>query len=571
MQQRKNNYKFYFLYLLIIVFIFQGVLLKKYFLWGGDLSYQAFPLQKYFFQEIKNGNFTCWNPYVFLGHPLLADPGSGVFYPFNLLYLFFSPETTIYLIIIFNFFFIAVTTFLLLQTLNFSLFTSFFITTCYTFSNLFLHIFGNPITLNALTFFPLSILLILKIINNNKLILYLVLSLILTLQIFSGEAEVLFYTLVSIIILWLFHLRKTKNILKSFVFIFLMLIFTLSIGLLQLFPSYELATFSLRSGDFKFKKEFFLKEIPKPQYLLLWPAIYFDKSNPFIISVKNPAYSDLFLFLLFPLTFFVKKNKITNFFLCLFFISLIITFFNPFVFFVYQKLPVLKMLRMPIKFTLTATYLSITILAAYTLKIITTKKIPLTVFSKVSFFILGWYLLEIIITSTKLNYNNPGENLLNEGIPFVSLFILFYLSINFYLKGKILLTFFKYFSFSLICLSLLINPVWRIKNYPVENNNSTLCKINYQSILKTPLAVSLLKKDKNSFRIWDFPNTFTGHGNLGNKGINYKLYTVGGFSTVLSLRWVKFSQALLQENNKKTKENILSFLNVKYEIYSFPP
>ena len=47
----------------------------------GDFSDQFYPWARYVADELAAGRFPLWNPYVFGGHPFLADPQSAVFYP----------------------------------------------------------------------------------------------------------------------------------------------------------------------------------------------------------------------------------------------------------------------------------------------------------------------------------------------------------------------------------------------------------------------------------------------------------------------------------------------------------
>ena len=51
----------------------------------GDLLNQFYPFRAYYASEIWLGRLPLWNPYVFAGHPFLADPQSSSLYPLNFL------------------------------------------------------------------------------------------------------------------------------------------------------------------------------------------------------------------------------------------------------------------------------------------------------------------------------------------------------------------------------------------------------------------------------------------------------------------------------------------------------
>ncbi|MDP8242443.1 MAG: hypothetical protein P9L94_00070 [Candidatus Hinthialibacter antarcticus] len=60
---------------------------------GGDLINQFVPWREFALQEIREGRFPFWNPYVFCGAPFAANIQTALFYPENLLHFFFSTES----------------------------------------------------------------------------------------------------------------------------------------------------------------------------------------------------------------------------------------------------------------------------------------------------------------------------------------------------------------------------------------------------------------------------------------------------------------------------------------------
>ncbi|RME54851.1 MAG: hypothetical protein D6795_03740, partial [Deltaproteobacteria bacterium] len=59
---------------------------------GSDGTLTFYPRRRFTHEMLGRGRLPLWNPYLLGGLPFAADPHSALFYPFNLLYAFFSPE-----------------------------------------------------------------------------------------------------------------------------------------------------------------------------------------------------------------------------------------------------------------------------------------------------------------------------------------------------------------------------------------------------------------------------------------------------------------------------------------------
>lgn len=98
----KHHYFLVFIYLfLLLVPPFYKIFFQNYYLlpkitnvYGflNDPVMLFYPWRKFAFETIINGNLPLWNPYIFCGTPFIANPQSAVFYPLNILFLFFSTE-----------------------------------------------------------------------------------------------------------------------------------------------------------------------------------------------------------------------------------------------------------------------------------------------------------------------------------------------------------------------------------------------------------------------------------------------------------------------------------------------
>ena len=72
------------------VVFFADFLFSSKNLYFRDILNFHYPLRRVLIDAYAHGEFPLWNPYLYLGQPLLANPNYMAFYPSNLLHLIFS-------------------------------------------------------------------------------------------------------------------------------------------------------------------------------------------------------------------------------------------------------------------------------------------------------------------------------------------------------------------------------------------------------------------------------------------------------------------------------------------------
>ncbi|MGC9327261.1 MAG: hypothetical protein ACP5I1_06485 [Candidatus Hinthialibacter sp.] len=93
--KRYNHHLPFWAALIAPILVYHGrILFQGEILCGGDMINQFVPWREFALQEIKQGRFPIWNPYVFCGAPFAANIQTSLFYPWNLLNLVFSVERT---------------------------------------------------------------------------------------------------------------------------------------------------------------------------------------------------------------------------------------------------------------------------------------------------------------------------------------------------------------------------------------------------------------------------------------------------------------------------------------------
>ncbi len=74
-----------------ILVCFGDVIFLPYTFYYQDIEFLHYPGKIYFMDTLRQGDYGFWNPYIFAGYPLQAEPEVGPLYPFNLLFLLSIP------------------------------------------------------------------------------------------------------------------------------------------------------------------------------------------------------------------------------------------------------------------------------------------------------------------------------------------------------------------------------------------------------------------------------------------------------------------------------------------------
>ena len=352
--------KFHFLFLIILVFL----LYYKFFLFGkipfpGDLlvgsyspwfDYYKIPVQnpiisdvfsqlilwKYLSIDIfRSGQWPLWNPYSFTGTPFLASYQSATLYPLNILLLL--PKYFGWGIFIFSQ--------TLLAAINVYLFVGLYVKSklarltgaiIFALAGLMTTWVEQGIPVHGILWLPLCLYLIEKFKAEKKLRYLLFLVGTLSFTILAGHAQMFIYTFV---ITFMYALVITlKGSYKTFLGNFLPIVLSLILGLLvcapQLLPTLELLNKSIRIsesyiGEFNFGLlplqdviKFFLADFfGNPVTRNYWGFLNYFEANGFLGTLTLPLLLFAYIYL--------KRFRVTSFFLFLLPISLIFTFVNP--------------------------------------------------------------------------------------------------------------------------------------------------------------------------------------------------------------------------------------------------
>lgn len=345
--------------IIILTIIISGIY-YKFFLFGkipfpGDLlvvsyspwlDYYKFPVQNPLISDVfsqfflwkylaidafGNWQWPLWNPYSFMGTPLLATYHSAVLYPLNILLLL--PKYYGWGFYIFS------------QTLLAAIFFYLFISQIVRsklagLTGAIIFSLGGLMTtwlelgtaVHAMAWLPLALYSISKFALSQKFRYPLLLTASLSLIILSGNAQITTYSfiIVSIYSLWLYINKEITS--REIPFLFFALLLPLFITAAQLLPSFDLLQNSIRQTEGYSKEANFGLLNIKDAFKLFIPDYFGNEVTRNYWGTLNYSETSAFLgvFTLPLLIYGLLKVRSKNifFFFMLFFISLLFAFDN---------------------------------------------------------------------------------------------------------------------------------------------------------------------------------------------------------------------------------------------------
>jgi len=316
---------------------------------GRDVITQLYPWKYFAIEEIKKGSIPFWNPYNFSGNPQMANFQTGIFYPFNILFLIlpFNLAWTIFIMhqpLLAGFFMYI----FLSKGLNLLRFASFIGGIAFAFSS-YMTVwieYGN--IGSTLLWLPIILFLVKRLYEKVSIVPFLLLVLSLIFSILAGYIQVTFYIYIlafSYLLFLLFQDRKRDWIKKVFL-ILMGFVLPLVLTSFQLLPTYQLFTLSTR-GSYSLE-QIITQLLPSYYWITAFASDFFGNPatrNYFI----NGTYIERAMYTGVPIIFFaaialrfLKTNEV-RFFAAVSAISLILATNLPLVkYFYLLPIPVIS-------------------------------------------------------------------------------------------------------------------------------------------------------------------------------------------------------------------------------------
>ena len=323
----------------------------------GDIYLHYYPLKHLITEHIVNGRMPLWNPYIFAGQPLLANPQSAVFYPFSVLFYIFP------LIQAFNFFYTAhafasfVFTYLLAQHLRFSRTASLLGAVIFSFSSFMIYNIpaGHPVMMSGFAWLPLIILMLGPGRQLNTRINTLILSLMLLFQFLSGHFQPVFISAIFMVV------YAVKNRFLTVKQLSLAALFALLMASLQFLPTLQLSQ-AIEKGFWPGLVKAYSLPFPNLANLILpnffgnvMDGDFVRQANFSFFFEKHNLYFGLLPLLLSAAGVYlsIKRRSYLYIFLVVLGLSLATGLHTRFDF-IYSGIPGLDLLRVPARFYLIA-------------------------------------------------------------------------------------------------------------------------------------------------------------------------------------------------------------------------
>jgi hypothetical protein len=362
------------LFLLPLV-CFADVLWLPYTFYQLDTELVQYP-GKIFLMEImlKEGQLGFWNPYIFMGFPLLAEPEVGPFYPLNL--FFALPIPYYYALTLFNvihFSLAGVFTYLLARSLDISRPGSLISGLVFAFGGFLMAQLRNISILSGSIWLPLILCLFSQAIRRRSYTFAAGAGIALALQILPSHPQIILYILITLGLYYLYSLltlprAEIRPVLTLTLISLTTVVIGMSLAAIQLIPAWQLKELSVlsESGTYDFVTAYSLPPLRMLSFLFpnfLGNPVIGYKGEPFF--AEHHGYVGILPLILAALAWGKRRNREARFFGLLALVSILLALgnANP----IYRLLayvPVYNYFRIPARWLYTLT-LSLGILAGF--------------------------------------------------------------------------------------------------------------------------------------------------------------------------------------------------------------
>lgn len=486
-----------------------------------------FSQEKILFQDtVKNFHtLPLWNPYVFSGSPFLGNPTSSMFYPINLLFLFFSVDSTFGFLFMIDTILIGIFTYLFARSIKLDNFSSFISAITMMFSGPMLTLIfpGHLVNLDTFIWFPLILLLYENSIKKQKIIYAILASFPIALTLLAGASQIAAFSLLSASIFFILrvisNLPKINKLLylkRMFVIFFLSILIGFLLAAVQILPTSEFSKLSARSNglSYGFASDFSLH--PKQLISFVLPYFFGNPANGTYWGKGNfwslNGYIGILPLLLVIIAIVIKPRRLTIIFFILGFFALLFSFGKyALIFpFFYKYVPQFDSFRAPARFLYIYAF-SFAILAGIGMnlliqkissakqflpKLTTTSFLMSIVILPISIFInKNVKLYEKYVLNNSYGIGIDHSTLYSELIQDLLIFFLILLTFSIILflknKNKISINVLK-----VLFIAIIISDLWLFSSKFIS-----VKKID--EVYTTPNLIKTIKKDNENFRIFD--------------------------------------------------------------------
>lgn len=486
---------------------------------------------------------TLWTPELQGGYPLMADPQVGFWYPICYIIKFLIPSEEI----AWNFFIISayiLASFFAygyVYSLTKSLIASYSGGFIYGMSGFMFSHIEHTNMIHAAIWLPLSLWALEKLRHKIDTFWVIIAIISITINIFSGHPQITVYSLILITLYGIIlGINSPIKTIKYYQIIGLILLFGITLASIQIIPTLELSTLSVRDDiNFQFYTQYTLP--PQEIIKLIFPY-FFGGGNSQLYNIdyfgswtltETTGYIGISTLILAVIGFISHPQKnISKFWLIIIILSLLMAFGSstPLAWLSFQ-IPILNKFRCLARLFFQMS-LGISVLSSFGIQSLQNKKISQSLWLKITgiflgIFILALFYINFFIKSTIItNQNLDAEKIINLKNPALTIpFIIFITSILTIQLVLFIINKFNFKPISILLIFLIILDLssfsyfwnWQkesyyfeytlIKNYPfAEKYRHTLNNENQRLISLEGVLGGMENIRPNLSRKWKIPN-----------------------------------------------------------------
>ena len=353
---------------------FADVILLPYTFYLLDIELVQYPGKIFLTEMLKEGQLGFWNPYIFMGFPLLAEPEVGPLYPLNLLFaLPIPPYYALTLFIVIHYSLAGVFSYLLARSLDISRAGSFVSGLVFAFGGFLMAQLTNINILTGSIWLPLILCLFSQAIRRRSYTFAIGAGVILALQILPSHPQIILYILIILGLYYLYSLLTLPRAeMRPTLTLSLISLTTVVVGMglaaVQLIPTYQLKELSAlsESPGYDFVTAYSLPKFRLLSFLFpnfLGNPVIGYKGEPFF--EEHHGYVGILPLILAALAWGRRRDPQVRFFGLLAPLSIVLALGNETpLYHLLARVPVFNYFRVPARWLLALTF-CLAILAGY--------------------------------------------------------------------------------------------------------------------------------------------------------------------------------------------------------------
>jgi len=245
-----------------VVVFFYKVLLSGKPLFGSDFVLQFYPWKQFIYESVRTlGGLPFWNPYVLSGTPFIGNIQASMFYPLGFLFYLMPADQAFGYTIILHFILGAVFMYAFCRSIPMGHGGALVAAIIFVFNGfLVAHLYAGHLTfVQNYVWIPLILLCLNKFFRTLELRFAILGGLCLGAQILGGFPQIAFYTILTALLYTAYHMAlclkdgRKRPLLRVLAGTSLVLVIGFCLAAVQLWPTYEFAQLSGRSGGVSYE------------------------------------------------------------------------------------------------------------------------------------------------------------------------------------------------------------------------------------------------------------------------------------------------------------------------------